>query len=405
MKLLNILFAIGASLLVNASFAQSQQIAIHGQIDGLKKGDTLVFDAVNLPKWSTKEAFRFVATTDNEFQYMGTQPHTQLYLMRYLPCGAAAAAAERMGLPVIVGGEPVYIHGERQNIYHSSISGGDYDEHLRSILRIEDSLGIARSVIMRNINAARAANDSAALKRLTGEFNDFYRVNSARFSTLRTMEAAYIDTHSTQYTAAQLCKMSYKPLEFLQDRYDKLTPEIQKSHYGELLKSIVSKLIGLQYGNAALDFKVTTMGGQQIGLADFKGKYLVVYTFGLCPGSMAIDAKVAKLYANYSDKIEVVGMTDSMNALRSLLQSQSVGANDSIMGMNLKTVLNGMTNHPWQHEFQSTETGNEAFGDMYNIQGLPFFVIISPEGNMVATGFSEVFHKFYDTIVAAVAKS
>lgn len=396
MKTLKILLAVGASLIVGSGWAQTQKINISGRIEGLEKGDTLVFEYTNLPKWDTKEAFRVVVSKDNEFKYQGTQDHTQLYLMRYHPIGAAVDRSEKLGLHFIVGEKPVHISGTRRNIYHSSFSGGDYDKQLATILQLEDSLGIARSEALRNIDIAREAKDQKASAQYGNEFNNFQRINAAHFSRLRAMKAAYRASNSSEYIASELCQQSFEPLEVLQTGYDRLTPEVQKSYYGTLLNSIIAKILSLQPGQTAPDFQLTTIDGKKIGLSDFRGKYLMIYNFGLCPGSMAIDSRVAELYTKHGDKVEVVGMTDSMNDLKSLYESTSVG--DSIMGMDLNVILKGMTSHPWRYEVLNKVSENEFFGELYSVQGLPYFIFISPEGKIVDRGFSEVVDKAYGVI-------
>lgn len=396
MKVLRTLLTIGLLLTVLGTWAQTQKINITGRIEGLEKGDTLVFEYTNLPKWDTKEAFRVVISKDNEFRYQGTQDHTQLYLMRYHPIGAAVDPSEKLGLSFIVGEKPVHISGTRRNIYHSSLSGGDYDKQLASILQLEDSLGIARSEVLRKIDIAREAKDQKASAQYGNEFNNFQRINAAHFSRLRAMEAAYCASNSSEYVASELCQQSFKPLEFLQTGYDRLTPEVQKSYYGTLLNSIIAKILSLQPGQTAPDFQLTTIDGKKIGLSDFRGKYLMIYNFGLCPGSMAIDSRVSELHNKYGNKVEVIGMTDSKKDIEALYESTSVG--DSLMGMDLHVILKGMTSHPWRYEVLNKVSENEFFGDLYSVQGLPYFIFISPEGKIVDRGFTEVVGKAYDVI-------
>ena len=60
------------------------------------------------------------------------------------------------------------------------------------------------------------------------------------------------------------------------------------------------------------------------------------------------------------------------------------------MNIELKPVLENMLAHPW---FDAEKTdGNEKIEKDYAFGGLPFFVFISPDGEIIARDFQKAFY-------------
>lgn len=360
-------------LLLSIGNVVAQSFTIKGHIKGIEAGDTLRFEKVVLPSWDFEKAFDLIADTYGEFAYSGEHPHTQYYAMRYLPVNGTAPETTVYGLRILIRDGEIRIDGVRDFIYYSTVSGGFYDDELKVIRALDDSLEMER----------------LALWSRHDKFNSFRTDNSVHFERLRAMESDYALKICNEYVAANICEMLWKPLEELEDSYSKLTTEAQKSYYGTILNSNIEKIKSLSVGRAAPDFTFKTINSEAVSLSDLRGKYVIVYHFGLCPGSIQMDPLVAELYNNHSDKVEVIGLTESMENLKKT--SYDIPEDAVMNGVNFKKAITNMTNHPWKYEAETTTDKNAAFIDNFNVNGLPYFVAISPDGLIVSRGFSEAF--------------
>lgn len=370
--------------------AKGLKFTVKGQIEGLQKGDTLRFESIALPSWDSKLAFEVVLDRDNIFSYSGTHAHTQLYSMQCFPVGEKLPKSDRLGVSLLISQGETLVEGTRENIYHSNVLGAMYDDKVKEIKRLEDSLGDARSAILLEMTAKFEQKDTLAGRALNEKFNRFSQNNKADFARLRDKKESYFGTASNEYVAAEWCQKSFEPLDTLRKHYDRFDAKTKASYYGELLGSIIERLAALEPGQVAPEVTFVNTKGESVSLRDFRGKYLLIYHYGLCPGSMQVDGRVSKLYAENGEKLEVIGLTNSTEQIAKLARETKEGA--TVMGMDFKKILTGMTSHPWSHEVTDAES-YKLLNDSFNIQGLPFFIFLSPDGTIIARGFSEAFDK------------
>lgn len=376
--------------LFGSAWAEGLEFTIKGQIAGLQNGDTLRFESIVLPLWDSKLAFEVVLDRDNLFSYSGTHDHTQLYSMQCFPVGKELPKSDRLGVSLLISQGETLVEGTRENIYHSNVLSAMYDDKVKEIKWLEDSLGDARSAILVEMTAKFEQKDTLAGRALNEKFNRFSQNNKADFARLRGMKDRYFGTASNEYVAAEWCQRSFEPLDTLRKHYDRFDAQTKASYYGELFGSIIERLTALEPGQPAPEVTFVNTKGASVALRDFRGKYLLIYHFGLCPGSMQVDGRVSKLYAENGEKLEVVGLTKSTEQIAKLARETKEGA--TVMGMDFKKILTGMTSHPWKHEVTDAES-YKLLNDIFNIQGLPFFIFLSPEGKIIARGFSEAFDK------------
>lgn len=377
-------------LFSTVSFSQSLNFSIVGNIKGLERGDTLRFQRISLPNWDRNVDFEIVAAEDNRFEYRGSHPHTQMYTMTYHPVGKELPHSEKGALLLLIREGETQINGERDWIYISNKISDIYDTELRTIEALEDSLSRERSLLLQKAYEYRNEGDTAAAKIAVEQFNNFHRHHSDYLKQINTMRQHYTDSVGNEYAACELCQQTSIGLQDLEKGYARLTSEAKESYYGKLLSSIIEKIRSLETGQIAPEFKLTTLKGANITNADFKGKYLLIYHFGLCPGSMQAESHVRKLYETHSDIVEIIGLTESIASLQQIAANIKDG--ETLMGMNLKPIMISMTNHPWKHEVE-TVGDNKAIREIFNIQGLPFFICISPEGKIVSRGYFEAFEQ------------
>ena len=58
----------------------------------------------------------------------------------------------------------------------------------------------------------------------------------------------------------------------------------------------------------------------------------------------------------------------------------------------MKKGIASMLVHPWKNKVELEQYDNKKILDTYSITGIPFFVLIAPDGKIAARGFFEAFN-------------
>ena len=101
-------FAVAASVCMMLFFAFTHRntnlisFTIHGDIDGLKPGDTLLFERVTLPGFKLDFAFDVIVKSQNEFSYNGLYENIGYYMMTYKPASGKVAGSDRRGITMLI---------------------------------------------------------------------------------------------------------------------------------------------------------------------------------------------------------------------------------------------------------------------------------------------------------------
>ncbi|WP_298062283.1 redoxin domain-containing protein [uncultured Rikenella sp.] len=381
--------------------AGEQKFSLSGRIEGLRKGDTLRFEHVLLPTWATEPAFDLVVRKPGVFDYRGTQEHDQYYVMTYFPKEGKAKACGLSGKPIIVtGGDRIGMTGTADEIYYCALSGGIYDDPmLAESLRIEDSIGRIRGSYRRQVDEALQRKDTAASREWLQKFNLFYQDNQNNPGLARGRAAwkAYekANPQGTLYLLVErISSISYKPLAESKAVYETFSPELKESYYGRLYAEEMAAMERLEIGQPAPDFSVVTTGGDSVTRDDCRGCYLLIYHWGMCPGSIYLDGQVRDLHDRYKDKgLKVMGLTESIATIRKVYEGLPEDRKTPLAGTeDIRPVLEKMLAHDWTEvELETDHPDNKSIMKAYNFSGWPFFILIGPDGTIRARGFSEAF--------------
>ncbi len=393
-------FALFSVAAVGTTASAQQKFTLTGRIDGLQTGDTLRFERVIHPDWEREFAFDVVVGQPGTFQYRGKQEHDQHYLMTYLPKEGKAPRCDRSGKEVIVtGGDRIRFSGTADEIYYCALGGGIYDDPLLAeTLRLEDSLGMIRGKYLRLAMEAYERKDSAAVREFEQKFNSFYQ-NNPGVERSRAARKAYAVAHpdGTLYLLIEnIPSIAYKPIGESKAAYAAYSPELKAGYYGRLYAETLAGMERLADGQPAPDFSVVTVAGETATKKDYQGGYLLIYHWGLCPGSIYIDGQVRELYDKYKGKgLEVMGLTESVAAIRQVYDGLPKDKKTPSAGVeDMRPVLAGMLEHPWTEvEVETDHPDNRSLMDAYKFSGWPFFVLIGPDGTIKARGFTDAFFK------------
>lgn len=392
------LFLLCGVLTLATVSAYGQAFRLEGRIEGLQTGDTLRFKRILLPAWEYGPGFDIVVRKPGAFRYRGALEHDQYYMMTYRPKAGKAAGGDRGGKPVILRpGDRIGMTGTTEAIYYSRLSGGVYDDPtLSCLLEVSDSLGRVRGRYLENARAASERNDTAASREWGEKFNRFYDGNPGvkRQKMLRkAYEAA--NPHGSLYLLIdQIPRLSYTPIEEARRDYEALSEALKASYYGRIYADRMEIMERLAEGQPAPDFTLTTTEGRRIAKADFEGRYLLIYHWGLCPGSIYIDRQVHDLFEQYRDKgLEVLGLTESIANIRSVYESLPADEKTPSAGVDdMRPVLAGMLKHAWiEAEVETGYPENRLILEAYAISGWPFFVLIGPDGIIRARNYTDAF--------------
>jgi hypothetical protein len=143
---------------------------------------------------------------------------------------------------------------------------------------------------------------------------------------------------------------------------------------------MLSILKNIEPGNTPSDFTLTDVEGKSFKLSDYRGKYTLIYHWGLCPGTIWVHPRLLELYHIFHGKgFEVIGFTGNnfFKVYESFKNEESIAP---------------LFNHPWRTVITETP-GNEFIADDYSFSGVPILMFISPEGITLERGYSEVFWK------------
>lgn len=398
-----ILALASASLPTQAGTIQARPLTftITGEIVGLVPGDTLVFEKIELPfRYGNSEtAFEVIVTEPDRFNYTGSHDHTQYYMMKYKPLSGEKQDVSRTAMAVIVEEGAINITGSTDHIYFCSRSGGVYDDPgLNKMLTLEDSLEIARSTLLIKRKEAYDAGNKEEATEYVNQFNSFSITNKEAYQRLREAKKAFTENQpSSDWTIIEMLnKACYTPVDKLTAFYDKTDEKARDGYYGKLLKKEIDLIAALTPGSDAPEFTLTTLDGSRINSRDYSGSYILIYHWGLCPGSIMIDKEITAFYQKYKDNLVIIGITDSIEAIRGVNENTKPG--DKMMNVELKPVLENMLAHPWPDA--ESKGDNKKVGLDFAFGGLPYFVFISPDGKILQRGFHEACQKAKETIVA-----
>ena len=373
------------------SSANAMSFTIQGNIQGIMPGDTLSFERISFPGWSLDLAFEAIVERQNEFTYSGLHEHIGYYMMSYKPVSGEVARSDRRGLTLLIKDGITRLIGTAEQIYYCQLEGGLYDnEALQEALQLEISLGKERGNLMKLIEEARVAEETIKVKEYSDKFNSFHSDRQEDFQKLSQLNNEFYEKFpSSEHTIINtLQRVNSASFETSLSKYEKMDKEAQNSYFGKILKQEIDKIAVLLPGNDAPDFHLVAMDGREITLSDCAGSYVLIYHWGLCPGSFQRENDVTNLYNKYKDRLIVVGITDRIETIRNVYENTKPDA--KLMNIEMKPVLESMLAHPW---IDAEKTGNNAKIETdYAFAGLPYFVFISPEGKIIARDFHEAFN-------------
>lgn len=386
------LMALFAGEMISAQVSDgSKKFTIRGEIAGLEVGDTLRFERIDLPEYKTISHLDVLVSEPGRFEYFGEQTHIEFFLMVYKPCKGKLPSFSVGGLQMLVDGGTVTVTGDREWIYFSRIDGEAFGDQpiLREVTELENSFQKERSGYLRQRTAAYEAGDTLKMREYVKKFNESYP-KAEEMKRLQGLQNAFLQSNpsSPWCLVHRLRRASYTPLDTLENYYARLDETARTSFYGKKLQAKIDEQKRLQPGQPAPDFQVTLPDGTVRNSASFRGKYLLIYHWGYCPGSMQREKDVVALYNRFKDYLEILGITNNLDSFKK--SAEETSADTKIYGLKLKEIFQSMSAHPWI-DAEHTKADNFKISQLYAFAGYPYFIFISPDGKIISRGFHETF--------------
>lgn len=360
-------------LLAGISCRSVDSFTLSGRLQDLKAGDTLFFNAYTLPFYDSTSADTFVVTDDHTMQISIPAHHTTYGHLQYAPLNGKVLnnnSAEIIARP----GDNIEIHGNVDYLKCADLKGGLYDDPAvtRYLDRIRemDSLG---TFYERKIGyfSESGQNDSTVF------YIEKYR-HMKHPEAYKKMRDSLTNFADNEYAAYLYLRLTYrKTPEELQERLNRFSPATRESYFGKTLEAMLPILNNISEGNKPKDFTLTDKNGNVVSLSDYRGKYLLLFYYGVCGGVFQTDPHLTDIYHEYHDKgLEMLGLCrdgDIATAYPQLLQSKNVQR---------------LLSHPYPTIYLPDEQNAYIEKELY-LYATPTVMLIDPEGTTLIRGSHE----------------
>ncbi|HEU4902282.1 MAG TPA: TlpA disulfide reductase family protein, partial [Flavisolibacter sp.] len=183
-------------------------------------------------------------------------------------------------------------------------------------------------------------------------------------------QLAFVRAHPTSWVSLEVLgqarQMGPPQYDEVAPLYAALTPAQRASPPGRLYGELLAGLKATALGELAPAFTQLTPSGQSVSLADYRGKYVLVdFWASWCQPCRQDNPNVVKAFHAFKDK------------------------NFTILGVSLD-----QNKDAWQKAIQQdglawTQVSDLKFWDnaaavLYGVQGIPYNVLVDPNGNIIA---------------------
>lgn len=207
---------------------------------------------------------------------------------------------------------------------------------------------------------SEAGNQKGADEKMTQAL----KMEDKRFELTREFVSRHPDNIFSAYIADLVKGESYEKGKAL---YDLLTPEIQNSLYGQLLKKNTDSLAISALGAPCPNFIVTDESGNKISMESQKGSIMVLDFWASWCGPCRQEMKnLREQYAEFKEKgvrFMSISLDDSEEKWKKACQEEQI---------------------PWISVRDDQGWSKSEIRKLFGIQAIPFIVLLDEDGNIVA---------------------
>lgn len=194
----------------------------------------------------------------------------------------------------------------------------------------------------------------------------------------KEITSAFIQKHPASYVTAWLLRFQRDiSTDSLKKLYARFPDRVKQSSFGKAIATDLEKRKTGIPGVQAAVFSSAGIDGQQVSLADFKGKYVLLdFWASWCVPCRKLNPHLKELYTRYKDKgFEVIGVSDDDSkpeAWKKAVDQDGLPWKQVLRG--LKVVRNGDGVN-----FDKSKDISER----YNIHSLPTQILVDPTGMII----------------------
>lgn len=389
MKKILALVALLAALASCRQTTQTDGFKLSGDLEGLQIGDTLFLKTFLLPDWKEDSTDTILVEKEGAFSTFIPMEHTTFYLLMHQPKVGEPIRSCIRGAEIIArAGDDIQLKGALNYLGAVHHSGGSYDNPL--VARY-DSLVSASNIemidIFSQIMKYQDAKQNDSVAKYGQMYNEYRRPSMLKvFRDSLALKVNDMEYAAFMYTSGFVFDATY---EDVKSRLTQFTPEVQNSYFGQILDKQLLVLKNIGVGFSPAEFTVTDKKGRKVSLSDYKGKYVLIYHWGLCPGTFWVNPKIMDLYQKYHEKgFEVLGFTRD-DLLKSLQGSSDEFKKDER--------VQGLLKHPWTTVYTEDEGNDFIAKDLY-FSGVPILMLVSPEGTTMVRGYTKAYEEVKDIL-------
>lgn len=364
----NLIYLVLLLGLTSYSSVGEKKCSIQFEIEGLEKGDVLVFTTIQTPLYEVLSEDSIYVTNPNRVLFNKELLHTTCINIKYQSQNEDSYS---LGTFLVKPGDKLDLQGSITEHSNIMASGGFYNDSLVSRLEymekskdttLTEELKKSQTYLMKEVN------------------NNEY--------------AVYLFLNN-------LAHVTY---DELRTRFDNLAPPIKTSYMGQCLNNTIKTWTSLQPGEQAPDFSVIDRSGNRVNLSDYKGRYLLIYCWDFCPTTLQVQKRVTDLHQRFSkSRFAMLAFTpDNPKKALSGLSVTGYDDTDPVVVNMRQQFLDQLvqlwplvyTNHPENHSMKQK----------YYICNSTMLTFIAPDGKIIARSYFTDLEKVLQTVERTLQK-
>lgn len=156
---------------------------------------------------------------------------------------------------------------------------------------------------------------------------------------------------------------SFRPL--FQQLYARMPAELQDTERGKLIESFVFPAATVDEGDYMVDGLLYDVEGKKHNLSELKGRYILLdFWSAYCGPCRMSEPEIEEIVHLYGDRLVLVGIS-----------------RDEKMSWSKFLKEHKMPGYQWNE----LKYGGRSLASRYKVGGIPYFVLISPEGKILKT--------------------
>ena len=214
------------------------------------------------------------------------------------------------------------------------------------------------------MNEYKELLDAGDQKAADEKMTQALKMDDKRFELTRNFVKQHPDNMYSAYISGIVKEESYEKGKEL---YDLLTPKIQASFYGRLLKQQTEALAVSALGVPCPDFTATDESGNKVSMVSQKGGIMVLDFWASWCGPFRLEMKnLREQYAEFKDqgvRFMSISLDDSVEKWKKACEEEQI---------------------PWISVRDDNGWSKSEIRKLFGIQAIPFIVLLDKDGNIVA---------------------